>query len=343
VRFVARTTQPDYVLFRSSTGCSASIGRTGGRQSINLATGELPSSVLAVGIDRASGAHHYFYKRGFATSGSATNVSSRSLHFRYVLPAGKAPSDLVDVGFAANGHLFAWYTDGTVSEGTPTDLGKYAAPARFTLPAGKVVQDLAAVTIDGADVAYGFYKDGTLSRGTPKALGTSAATRFTVASGKTPADIASVGVSPTGTFQAFYSDGHTSTGTATSLGTGALAKLTFPSHCSTGSTIHEIGHTVGLFHEQARHDRDNFIRINWSNIQSGHSHNFNKYSTSTGLDLGAYDFGSIMHYSSTAFSANGQPTIVKKDGSTFSTQRTALSEGDIAALKRMYPTPPAAP
>ena len=37
IRFVPRTSQGDYVRFRDSTGCSATVGREGGQQNINLA------------------------------------------------------------------------------------------------------------------------------------------------------------------------------------------------------------------------------------------------------------------------------------------------------------------
>ena len=44
-----------------------------------------------------------------------------------------------------------------------------------------------------------------------------------------------------------------------------------------------------------------------------------------------------MLYSSYAFSKNGEPTITKKDGSTYTTNRTALSVGDKAGVDAMYP------
>ncbi|WP_367864299.1 hypothetical protein [Pedobacter sp. WC2423] len=44
-----------------------------------------------------------------------------------------------------------------------------------------------------------------------------------------------------------------------------------------------------------------------------------------------------MMYPSSAFSSNGEPTITKLDGSTFGSQRTALSAGDLAGFKYLYP------
>ena len=122
---------------------------------------------------------------------------------------------------------------------------------------------------------------------------------------------------------------------------GGRQNLTLSSSCSTGNAIHEIGHAIGLWHEQSRVDRSSYITINYNNIENGREHNFDTYSEQ-GMDgdefTSSLDFNSIMMYGSYSFSANGSPTMVKKDGSTFNVQRNGLSSGDITGVNNMYPS-----
>ena len=122
---------------------------------------------------------------------------------------------------------------------------------------------------------------------------------------------------------------------------GGKQKITLSSACSTGNTIHEIGHAIGLWHEQSRVDRERHITIHFDNVRSGTEHNFTTYA-SEGYDGNEFtsnlDFSSIMMYSSYSFSKNGKPTITKTDGSTFRVQRNGLSSGDIEGISSMYPS-----
>lgn len=331
VRFVARTTESDYVEFHSGTGCSSYIGRVGGRQYVDLATGERASNVVAVAINPTNDRVTYYFARGFMTVGSPTRADAYKPHAKYALPAGKTPAEIVDVAGTPSGTTVTWYDDGTFSEGTFADLGAKSAGGAAVLPPGKTWANVRALSVDAQSQVHAYYRDGTESVGTAGDLASiSQPAAFSVAAGKTPAQLAHADFEKDGTPLFFYSNGDTSNGTTT-------GRVSFPGHCGTGTTIHEIGHAVGLLHEQTRVDRDDHIVVNYANIESGKSSNFDKHSTTTAADHGAYDFDSIMHYDSYAFSANGQPTITKKDGTTFASQRTSLSPGDIAGITTLYP------
>lgn len=103
--------------------------------------------------------------------------------------------------------------------------------------------------------------------------------------------------------------------------------------------VHEFIHAVGFYHMQSATERDEFVRIAYENIQSGTENNFNTYGADVISNLGVeYDYGSVMHYSKTSFSVNGEDTIIALrdlNGQTMG-QRLQMSVNDIARLNRMY-------
>ena len=103
--------------------------------------------------------------------------------------------------------------------------------------------------------------------------------------------------------------------------------------CSTGATIHEIGHSMGLLHEQMRKDRDEYVVVDLTQVEPGYAGNFGKMSSTTGRDIGKYDYGSIMHYGSDAFAIGSAPTIIAPVPIG---QRGALSAGDVEAVDFLY-------
>lgn len=140
------------------------------------------------------------------------------------------------------------------------------------------------------------------------------------------------------TNQSAYVTFRTSTGCSSSVGrTGSVQYVNLASGCSTGNTIHELLHALGMFHEHTRCDRDTYVRINTANIQSGYSGNFTKQCTSA-TDYGSYAEGSIMHYPGNAFSSNGLPTIVSLRGlDSQMGQRSGMNGTDISTINTIYP------
>lgn len=125
---------------------------------------------------------------------------------------------------------------------------------------------------------------------------------------------------------------------------GAQALSLGPGCATMGIATHEIGHAIGLWHEQARSDRDAHVVVHWDNIDGDWDSAFQTYVERgyTGVDVGAYDFNSIMHYDSSAFSVDPwtTPTITRRDGTWIDANRSGLGAGDIRGAIRLYGKPP---
>lgn len=103
------------------------------------------------------------------------------------------------------------------------------------------------------------------------------------------------------------------------------------------STMHEILHAAGFYHEQSHPDRDKHVKIDWWNIDKWKNwNNFFK----KGKKLTEYDYYSIMHYSEYAF-GNGKITITTLDPKyqKIIGRATELSPLDVFSIDKLYPKP----
>lgn len=104
-----------------------------------------------------------------------------------------------------------------------------------------------------------------------------------------------------------------------------------------GVIQHELLHVLGFFHEQSRPDRDEFVTVVEKNVIPNLLHNFEKYTWGAEvLNLNTpYDYDSIMHYGTSFFTVNQQPTLVPKQNVVIG-QQERLSAIDIQEVRAFY-------
>ncbi|ETN77775.1 astacin [Necator americanus] len=101
----------------------------------------------------------------------------------------------------------------------------------------------------------------------------------------------------------------------------------------------QVGRTGGKQEISLGRDRDEHIHIRWDNILPGMRSQFDKISASLQDTQGEkYDYRSIMHYDSTAFSRNGRNTIepVQEGFTEVIGSATDLSHLDIVKINKLY-------
>jgi len=120
---------------------------------------------------------------------------------------------------------------------------------------------------------------------------------------------------------------------------GGRQEISLSTGCHTQRTIqHEFIHALGFYHEQSRPDRDQYVKINWRNIQDENIGQFIRQKTSLTFDV-PYDGRSVMHYQSTAFNkARGLNSIESKVANVATSQLggKVMTKNDILKLQRMY-------
>jgi hypothetical protein len=114
--------------------------------------------------------------------------------------------------------------------------------------------------------------------------------------------------------------------------------------------LHEIGHAVGVWHEQSRPDRDCYVTVNDEKIVPGKQHNFKKREENRVDYQGTeYDYRSVMHYRRKAFlrydcpngftiDINNYPAY-ERQGEPDLGRENELSPIDFIQVNRLYKCP----
>lgn len=109
--------------------------------------------------------------------------------------------------------------------------------------------------------------------------------------------------------------------------------------CDEHEIRHEIMHLLGFIHEQSRADRDQYLQIQWDNIETGKESQFVVAPAELTKPIKGrpFDYHSVMMYPPNMFARdNSKPVMVSKTGEAIEPVRTGLSPEDLERLRQLY-------
>ena len=130
---------------------------------------------------------------------------------------------------------------------------------------------------------------------------------------------------------------------------GGMQTIKIGPRCNRQHTIiHEMCHSLAVWHEQSRPDRDNYLKILTNNIEKGKEHDFFKRTPFEVDSQGvSYDYASVMHYRLDSFNTRDPLHTLEvtnqqeyeRQGSPDLGRVPTMSKSDVTQINRLYNCP----
>jgi len=120
---------------------------------------------------------------------------------------------------------------------------------------------------------------------------------------------------------------------------GRIQPVFLSDKCGEREILHEVMHALGFIHEQSRTDRNQYVEIEWDNIQPDFQLQFLKapksYMVATGATV--FDYNSVMLYRPNAFAKSPSLESMRSlTDSKIKPSEQGLSSGDLNRLYKVY-------